>query len=127
MLGDEKSGNKLSKRNWGSKSEPEARIAKMKDGKRYLAYKPEHAVDLDSGSEVAPELHPADRGDTKDLEKTLANTAQNLAAVGLAPTVEDPAECVADKGYHSRAVLEALDESPWRTRIAETKQKSYSC
>ena len=29
---------------------------------------------------------------------------------------EDPAECVADKGYHSRAVLRALNDSPWKTR-----------
>ena len=29
-----------------------------------------------------------------------------------APTAEDPAECVTDKGYHSRSVLKALDERP---------------
>ena len=37
-----------------------------------------------------------------------------------APTSEDPAECVADKGYHSRAVLRALNDSPWlRAGIVE--------
>ena len=29
---------------------------------------------------------------------------------GAAATAEDPAECVTDKGYHSRSVLKALDE-----------------
>ena len=43
-----------------------------------------------------------------------------------APTSEDPAECVADKGYHSRAVLRALNDSPWKTRIAAPKQTGFS-
>ena len=44
----------------------------MKDGTTHLAYKPEHAVDLDTGAVVAAELHPADEGDTTTLPKTLA-------------------------------------------------------
>ena len=39
----------------------------MKDGTTHLAYKPEHAVDLDTGAVVAAELHPADEGDTTTL------------------------------------------------------------
>ena len=38
----------------------------------------------------------------------------------------DPAECVADKGYHSRAVLRALNDSPWKIRIAAPKQTGFS-
>ena len=52
---------------------------------------------------VAAELHPADEGDTTTLEKTLAAAKENLEAVDAAPTGEDPAECVTDKGYHSRS------------------------
>ena len=40
--------------------------------------------------------------------------------------LSDPAECVADKGYHSRAVLRALNDSPWKTRIAAPKQTGFS-
>ena len=76
----------------------------MKDGTTHLAYKPEHAVDLGTGAVVAAELHPADEGDTTTLEKTLAAAKENLEAVDAAPTAEDPAECVTDKGYHSRSV-----------------------
>ena len=43
-----------------------------------------------------------------------------------APTAEDPAECVTDKGYHSRSVLKALDDGPWKTRISEPKQKGFA-
>lgn len=34
----------------------------MKDGTTHLAYKPEHAVDLDTGMIVAARIHPADQG-----------------------------------------------------------------
>ncbi len=43
-----------------------------------------------------------------------------------APTAEDPAECVTDKGYHSRSVLKALDDGPWKTRISEPKQNGFA-
>ena len=66
---------------------------------------------------VAAELHPADEGDTTTLPKTLAAAEANLEAVDVAPTAEDPAECVTDKGYHSRLVLKALDDGPWKSRI----------
>ena len=75
---------------------------------------------------VAAELHPADEGDTTTLEKTLAAAKENLEAVDAAPTAEDPAECVTDKGYHSRSVLKALDDGPWKTRISEPKQKGFA-
>jgi transposase len=108
------------------KSDPEARIAKMKDGTTHLAYKPEHAVDLDSGAVLAAELHLADQGDTKTIGKTLAVAKEKLETVGAGPSAEEPAECVADKGYHSRAVLKDLDASLWKTRISEPKQKGFS-
>jgi transposase len=119
-------GKKLSNEDWVSRSDPEAKIAKMKDGTTHLAYKPEHAVDLDTGAVVAAELHPADEGDTRTIEKTLAVAQERLEAMDLGPTPEAPAECVTDKGYHSRAVLKALDDGPWKTRIAEPKAKGFA-
>ena len=53
------------------------------------------------------------------LPDTLAETEANLAAVDLAPTCEEPAELVADKGYHSRDRLKELHDSAWKTRISE--------
>ncbi len=125
-LDRKRKGKKLSNQDWVCRSDPEARVARMKDGTTHLAYKPEHAVDLDTGAVVAAELHPADEGDTTTLFKTLAAAEANLEAVAAAPTPESPAECVTDKGYFSRAVLKALDDSPWKTRIAEPRQKGFS-
>src|ERR687884_521013 len=102
------------------------RIAKLKDGRTHLAYKPEHAVDLDTGAIVAAEVHAADQGDTATLPATLAAAEANLAAVGAAPTPEDPAELVADKGYHSREGLKELEDGAWKSRIAEKKATGVS-
>ena len=125
-LDRKRKGKKLSNQDWVSRSDPEAKIAKTQDGTTHLAYKPEHAVDLDTGAVVAAELHPADEGDTTTLPKTLAAAEANLEAVDVAPTAEDPAECVTDKGYHSRLVLKALDDGPWKSRISEPKQKGFA-
>lgn len=115
-------GKKLSNDDWVSKTDPDAKIAKMKDGTTHLAYKPEHAVDLDTGAVVAAAIHPADDGDTTTLTGTLQAAEANLAQVGRAPTPADTAELIADKGYHSRAVLRSLVDSPWTTRIAEPQR-----
>ena len=119
-------GKKLSNEEWTSKTDPEAKIAKLKDGRTHLAYKPEHAVDLDTGIIVAAALHPADEGDTTTLEGTLTTAQKNLARVSVAPTKQEPSELVADKGYHSRALLKTLDDGVWKTRIAEPKQPGFS-
>ncbi len=50
-------GKKLSNADWVSGTDPKAKIARMKDGTTHLAYKPEHAVDLDTGAVIAAEIH----------------------------------------------------------------------
>src|SRR5215472_1407942 len=102
-LDRKRKGKKLSNEDWTSPTDADAKIARMKDGTTHLAYKPEHAVDLDTGVIVAAPIHLADQGDTTTL----------------APTLEDPCDLIADKGYHSRAVVKDLDQGPWKTRIAE--------
>jgi transposase len=114
-------GKKLSNADWESQADPDARITKLKDGRTRLAYKPEHALDLDTGAVIAAEMHAADQGDTATLPDTLATAAAHLTAVDAAPAPELPAELVADKGYHSRDGLKALDDGPWKTRIAERR------
>ena len=119
-------GKKLSNEEWISRTDPEAKIARLKDGRTHLAYKPEHAVDLDTGIILAAALHPADNGDTTTIEGTLAAAEKNLTQINAAPTQDKPSELVADKGYHSRAVLKDLNGGVWKTRIAEPKQPGFS-
>jgi len=61
------------------------------------------------------------RRDTSSLPDTLETTKANLETVGKAPSPEDPAELVADKGYHSRDGLKDLEDSEWKSRLGEPK------
>jgi len=119
-------GKKLSNADWQSPTDPDAKIAKLKDGRTHLAYKPEHAMDLDTGAVISAELQAADQGDTTTMPGTLARAVEHLAAVDAAPTPTAPAELIADRGYHSRAGLKALDGGPWKTRISEPCRDEFS-
>src|SRR5207244_4071034 len=46
-------------------------------------------------------------------------------AVDATPTSEAPAELIADKGYHSRDALKALDGGPWKSRISEPHHDEF--
>lgn len=124
-LDRKRKGKKLSNADWESPTDPDARIAKLKDGGTHLAYKPEHAMDLDSGAVVAAEMHVADQGDTATMPDTLSSAAAHLNAVDATPTSEAPAELIADKGYHSRDALKALDGGPWKSRISEPHHDQF--
>lgn len=120
-LDRKRTGKKLSNADWESATDPDAKVVRMKNGSTRLGYKPEHAVDLDTGIIVAAPIHFADQGDTNTLDPTLKVAVQNLTSIGLAPTSAEPCDLVADKGYHSRDVLKKLDGDVWKSRISEPK------
>ncbi len=66
---------------WHNPNDPDAKITKMKDGTTHLAYKVEHAVDLETGAIVSAAVHPANEGDTTTLLGTLEQAADSLQAV----------------------------------------------
>jgi len=115
---DRKRKKKGSNQEWMSPSDPDARITKMKDGRTHLAHKAEHAVDLTSGALVAVTLQPANEGDTTTIHKTL-DEAQEAAREINGLGVE---ELVADKGYHSGAVLTEVHEQEVRSYIPEPER-----
>jgi transposase len=63
---------------WTSPADPDAKIAKMKDGRTHLAHKAGHAVDLETSAVVAVTIQDADAGDTSTLKKTLAEAEARL-------------------------------------------------
>jgi transposase len=112
-------GKKVSNEDWESPSDPDSRIAKMKDGRTHLAYKAEHAVDLKSDLIVSAEIYHADQGDTQTMEDTLHLGQVNLQEAGSDVRIQD---VVGDKGYHSAETLETFaEETLFRTYIAEPK------
>jgi transposase len=108
---------KVSNDQWVSETDPDARIAKMKDGTTHLAYKAEHVVDLESEIIVAAEVYHADQADTQTLEDSVQQAQTNLREAGSAAEIK---EVVADKGYHANETLATLSEhTPYRTYIPE--------
>ena len=74
-LDRKRKGKKLSNEDWVSKSDQAvAKIAKMKDGTTHLAYKPEHAVDLDTGAVVVfRRAAPGRRGRHDDASQNVGD------------------------------------------------------
>lgn len=108
---------KVSNDEWESKTDPQSRITKMKDGTTHLAYKAEHVVDLETEIIVAAEIYLADQADTRTLEDSLNQAQTNLREAGSETQIE---EVVADKGYHANEQLTAIhEETSIRTYIPE--------
>jgi transposase len=104
---DRKRKRKGSNKDWKHPRDPDARITKMKDSRTHLAHKAEHAVDLDTGALLALTLQPADAGDTTTIFETLDAVEREVE------------EVVADKGYHSDAVMVGLKERGLRSYVSE--------
>jgi transposase len=113
---------------WTNPNDPDAKITKMKDGRTHMAHKAEHAVDMETGAVVAVTTQPADRGDTQSIHVTTQEALDTLADVLEDPEAADQvsdellAEIVADKGYHSNAVLTEYQKLGIRTYISEPKR-----
>src|SRR5215467_8288593 len=125
---DRKRKKRMSNEEWKSPSDGDARITKMKDGRTHLAHKAEHAIDMDTGAVVAVTLQGADQGDTTTLDITLSEAGRAVAEqIGREAeqrpqdqpqvNVNGIEEVVADKGYHSGAVLQRLNRDQIRSYI----------
>ena len=122
---DRKRPKKTSNKDWMHPHDPDAKVAKMKDGRTHMAHKVEHAVDLKTNAILGVTLPGADEGDTGSLGWTLLETQLNLERVA---EDEDAAramharplrEVVADKGYHSNETMTNLKQSNIRSYISE--------
>ena len=115
----------LSNKDWEHPHDPDARVAKMKNGATHMAHKVEHAVDLDSGAIISVTLHGADKGDTTTIIQTLDATCENLQSLcddtGTREEINDELmlDAVCDKGYHSNAILETMDKKEIRSYVSE--------
>lgn len=118
---DKKRKNKkVSNEDWESPTDPDARIAKMKDGRTHLAYKAEHTVDLESELILSAEIYHADEADQHTLVDSVMEAQVHLNEAGVEATIE---EAAADKGYHAADQLELADSLSLRTYIPEPARK----
>ncbi len=117
---DRKRKKTPSNKDWRSPVDPDAKVAKMKDGRTHLAHKVEHAVDLDTGAVVAVTVQGADTGDTTTIGDTTVAAAAQIEDAQA--EVDDPqafTALVADKGYHSNEVMVDLQAVGVRSYVAE--------
>jgi transposase len=121
---DRKRTKKGSNDDWTHPHDPDARIAKMKDGRTHLAHKAEHAVDLQTGAIVGITVQGADQGDTTTIEVTLPEAVAQLEAVAAVTddVVATGEEVVTDKGYHSKQKMLELATLGVRTYISEPER-----
>lgn len=112
---------KVSNQEWQSETDPDSRIAKMKDGRTHLAYKAEHTIDLDTELILAVEVYRADEADSDTIGLSLSRAQDNVIAAESEANVE---EAVADKGYYKNETLSELEFTEGlRTYVAEPKFK----
>ena len=125
---DRRRKKRTSNDEWFNPHDPDAKVAKMKDGSTHMAHKAEHAVDLETGALIAITVQGASLGDTTTIYETLGRAGENLAETAEAVNNEDegervkaegPEEIVTDKGYHSNDVLKKLEEADVRSYIPE--------
>jgi transposase len=110
---------KVSNETWESPVDGDARIARMKDGTTHLAYKAEHAVDLETEAIVNAQVSPATRGDGESGMECVILAQVALSRSGSGAAVQ---ELVADKGYHDNGLLSECAHFGIRTYIPERKQ-----
>jgi transposase len=117
---DRKRKKKTSNKDWKHPGDPDAKVAKMKDGRTHLAHKAEHAIDLETGAIVAVTLQGADRGDTTTMAATATAAAEQIEAAQAAVNAPQRLkEIIADKGYHSNETMIDLAAVGIRSYVAE--------
>jgi len=114
---DKKRKNKkVSNEDWESPTDPDARIARMKDGRTHLAYKAENTVDLDSELILSAEIYHADQADQHTLVDSVMEAQVHLNEADVDHEIE---EAAADKGYHAAEQIELAASLSLRTYIPE--------
>jgi transposase len=120
---DRQRKKKTSNQDWKHPGDPDARVAKMKDGRTHLAHKAEHAVDLETGALVAVTLQGADQGDTTTIVETAIAAADQIEEAQAEEEAPQPLEeLIADKGYHSNQTLIDLAAVGLRSYVAEPER-----
>jgi transposase len=94
---------RVSNEQWMSPTNPDSRIAKMKNSQTHLAYKAEHVIDLETELVLAASIYYADVGGADTLVDSVMEAQMNFTASGIYVEIE---EAATDQGYHATDSLE---------------------
>lgn len=97
---------KVSNDEWESRTDPDSRIVKMKDGTTHLGYKVEHVVDLDTEVILHAGVYLGTDHDTDTLVESVISAQEYLDD---AKTGSEIMSVAADNGYYEGEVLTLLD------------------
>jgi transposase len=122
----QRSGRKTSNEEWVNPNDPDAKVARAKNGASDMLYRPENIVDLDTGAICSAQVRRADEADTEGLAERVIGAAalvetmrkETLAATQK-PVPAATATLTGDKGYYCVAELEPIQQSRIKTVISD--------
>ena len=118
---DRKRPKKMSNDDWENPHDPDAKIGPTKAGAIDMIYKPEHTVDLDTGTVLQAEVRLGHEADQKDLAAHVLQAQVNINLAQARPTGALTIQSVtADKGYHAPSELSQLQQEGIRTVISDS-------
>ena len=112
-------GRKTSNQEWVNPHDPDAKVAKAKDGATDMLYKPENVVDLDSGVVVQATVRTADQGDTQNLAERVLEAAITVQEVTNSEGGKPVVTLTSDKGYFAIEELQDLQAVGIKTVVGD--------
>jgi transposase len=117
---DRKRPKKMSNDDWENPHDPDAKIGPTKAGATDMIYKPEHTVDLDTGTILQAEVRLGHEADQKDLAVHVLQAQANINLVqDRPPNALTIHSTTADKAYHAVSELGRLQQEGIRTVISD--------
>lgn len=117
---DRKRPKKMSNDDWENPHDPDAKIGPTKAGAIDMIYKPEHTVDLDTGTVLQAEVRLGHEADQQDLAAHVLQAQVNINLAQARPadalTIHS---ATADKGYHAASEMGTLQQEGIRTVISD--------
>ena len=119
-------GRKTSNEEWVNPNDPDAKVARTKNGASDMLYRPENIVDLDTGAICSAQVRKADEADTQGLAERVIGAAalietirKETLAAAHKPVPATTATLTGDKGYYCVAELEPIQQSRIKTVISD--------
>jgi transposase len=116
---DRKRQKRTSNQDWKYTMDPDAKIANVKDSRTHLAYKAEHAVDLETGAWSPSPCRTPTRAIPTIIETVIAAVEQSEDAQAEIQAPQPLAELIADKSCHSNQIMIELAAIGLQSNAAE--------
>jgi transposase len=111
-------GRKTSNDEWQNPHDPDAKIGPTKHGGTRMIYKPEHAVDMETGAIIDAKVLPGDTADTADVASRIADA--EARAIASMPIDDLPIEtATADKGYQAAEEIARMESGGLAANIPD--------